>query len=408
MATQSPLTGIDIYNHPRVIEGYLRKAEESQRMSPANKETIKTYYRSMINDALRMPTIIKHLQAIIVLGDRIEGKPFHEMTREDFEKIVFSLRSNPRLSPHSVHRQLICFRKFYKWQSGGETYPDCVKWIRPNASLKNGKLPDSLLTQEEVKKMINAARHPRDLCLLSILNELGCRVGELLGIDVRHIEDCGEYYRVTIQHSKTTPRKLKLIDSKPFIAKWLNIHPRKEGSNSPLFIKIGSVGIGKRMPYFACRALIRKIAVRAGVDKGVNPHNWRHSTATRYAGHFSYSNLCYWFGWVIGSKTASVYVHLNGRDLDGAVDEMRGKKTVKRFEDTLTVKTCQQCRLENGGINDLCERCGAALTLNGVFQKEDRMEKMELEIKARQKVLEEYMRFQNEKIAKLESTLPKE
>jgi len=63
----------------------------------------------------------------------------------------------------------------------------------------------------------------------------------------------------------------------------------------------------------------------------------------------SYSQLCHWFGWTIGSKTASVYNHLSGQDLDDVVDEMRGRKPVKKFEDTLTPKICQQCGKENIG-----------------------------------------------------------
>ncbi len=405
MVSQSTFNAIDIYNHKAIVEAYILKGERSTKLFVENKEVYRSYYRSMVNDALHLPTIVKHLQSILVLGERIGERSFKSLERKDFEEIVYALRSSPRLSPHTVHKHLTCYRKFYKWLSGGETYPESVKWIRPQVALQNQKLPESLLNQEEVKHLINAARHPRDKCLLSILNETGCRVGEILSMDIRHIEDCGDYYRMSIQHSKTIPRKLKLVDSKPFIAQWLNLHPRKDGQDSPLFIKIGSKGIGKRMPYTACRILISKIAHRIGIEKGVNPHNWRHSTATRYANFMSYAQLCHWFGWVIGSKTASIYIHLSGQDLDNVVDEMRGKKSSRKLEDTLASKMCLQCRKENIGTNDLCDGCGGALNIAGVLKKEDRIREMELEMKAREKVVEEYMRFQNEKLERLEKQL---
>ncbi len=241
--------------------------------------------------------------------------------------------------------------------------------------------------------------------MLSLLNELGCRIGELLNIDIKHIEDCQEYYRVTIQYSKTQPRKLKVIDSKPFIAEWLNKHPKLDKENSPLFIGIGKRNKNHRLQYDACRMLLNKIAKRAGVKKAMNPHHWRHSTATRYAKFLSYAQLCNWFGWNVGSKVPAVYIHLSGQDSDTAVDEMRGIKNIQQLENTLMSKNCNYCGTTNKGTNDFCEKCGATITLNGIIQKEENTKKFEQELLARQKVLEEYMKYQTEKIRKLEEDL---
>lgn len=107
--------------------------------------------------------------------------------------------------------------------------------------------------------------------MLQEIFQIGCRIGELLSVDIKHIEDYGDFYRLTIQHSKTMPRKLKLVDSKPFIAKWLNVHPRLQQENSPLFIGIGVKNKTERLNYTACRILISKIARRVGIRKAVNP-----------------------------------------------------------------------------------------------------------------------------------------
>jgi len=319
--------------------------------------------------------------------------------------MVYQVRSHSAYSPWTVHKHLVCYKKFFKWLHGGDDYPECVKWIKSTVTDKDIRLPDSLITQDEVKRMINACQNPRDQCMLSMLNEMGCRVGELLLIDVKQLEDCGDYFRITIQHSKTLPRKLKLVDSKPFIARWLNVHPRLQGMDSPLFVGLGSKNKNERLEYGACRVLLGKIARRCGVSKAVNPHNWRHSTATRYAKFMSYSQLCHWFGWKVGSKTASIYVHLSGQDLDDVVDEMRGLKPTKKLEDTLASKKCLQCRTENQGINDLCEQCGAALTVSGVLKRESQFQELQAEMRARQQVIEKYMQFQNSRLEQLEKSL---
>jgi len=61
-----------------------------------------------------------------------------------------------------------------------------------------------------------------------------------------------------------------VVDSKPFIAQWLNKYPKLQGPDSPLFVGIGSKNKNKRLDYDACRMLLRKIAKRAGIQKAVN------------------------------------------------------------------------------------------------------------------------------------------
>jgi site-specific recombinase XerD len=396
--------GIDIHDYKGMLNRYLEIVKSSKKISEENRQTILEYHRALVNEGLSVPTQVKHMQAFHEIAAKLKETAFKELDRKGIEDLVYWVRQN-KISPWTVHKYLVCLKKFYKWLRKTEDYPPEVKWIKSTVKDSQLKLPENMLSQEEVKRIINACENDRDRCLISLLNELGCRVGELLTLDIKQLEDCGDHFRATIQHSKTTPRRLKIVDSKPFIAKWLNKHPKLQQENSPLFIGIGSKNKNDRLDYDACRMLLRKIAKRAGVNKAVNPHHWRHSTATRYANFMSYAQLCHWFGWKIGSKTASIYIHLSGQDLDDVVDSMRGKKTVKKLEDTLSSKNCAQCGKENDGTNDLCIQCGAALTIKGILHKENDFKTFQDEIKARQKVLEEYVTFQNKKMQHLEELL---
>ena len=59
---------------------------------------------------------------------------------------------------------------------------------------------------------------------------------------------------------------------------------------------------------------------------------------------------------------ASVYVHLSGRDVDGALLQMYGIKDTTKAKDTLLKpKTCQKCQEPNGFANRFCKRCGTEL-----------------------------------------------
>jgi hypothetical protein len=63
---------------------------------------------------------------------------------------------------------------------------------------------------------------------------------------------------------------------------------------------------------------------RAGIDKLSNPHHYRHSRASYLATEMTEAQLCEWFGWVQESDVSAKYVHLSGRDIDNAYDQITG------------------------------------------------------------------------------------
>jgi len=70
---------------------------------------------------------------------------------------------------------------FYKWLLGNdEEFPPVIKWLKPRLKNEKHKLPEELLTVEEVQLLANATTNPRDKALILILYESGCRIGELL------------------------------------------------------------------------------------------------------------------------------------------------------------------------------------------------------------------------------------
>ena len=70
-------------------------------------------------------------------------------------------------------------RRFYKWLSNSEEYPEEVKWIKLKIKNGNHKLPEELLNEEDIKAMIEKADSLRDKALISVLYESGGRIGEI-------------------------------------------------------------------------------------------------------------------------------------------------------------------------------------------------------------------------------------
>ena len=68
--------------------------------------------------------------------------------------------------------------------------------------------------------------------------------------------------------------------------------------------------------------VFKKIARKAGIEKKVYPHLFRHSRATQLARYLTEMEMKIFFGWSKNSNMPSVYVHLSGRDIDEKIIQL--------------------------------------------------------------------------------------
>jgi hypothetical protein len=121
-----------------------------------------------------------------------------------------------------------------------------------------------------------------------------------------------------VKLGKTGARRLLIIESEPHVTQWLEEHPDPRPQR-PLWCKIDQGNPHEQIGYNYIRLrLLERAHKRAGIEKPVNPHHFRHSRATQLANWLTEAQLCGWFGWVQGSKVPARYVHLSGRDIDTA------------------------------------------------------------------------------------------
>ena len=280
----------------------------------------------------------------------INTQPFTEWTKHEYRRSI---------------------KKFFKWLGKG----DAVSWIKCT-SPRNRKLPEEILTEDDVKRMINAARNSRDRAIISVLYESGCRVGEFLSMRIKNAS-FDRYGAVIVVHGKTGYRRIRLVSSVPYLAEWLNSHPFKEDSEAWLWISLRTF---KRIPYNSLRIILRKIVEKAGVKKKVNPHAFRHARATHLANHLTEAQMKEFFGWVQDSDMASVYVHLSGRDVDRAILKLYGMDMDDEGNngELLKPKKCLRCGETNPATNQLCKRCFFPLSERAerLLEKEVKMEIM--------------------------------
>jgi site-specific recombinase XerD/ribosomal protein L40E len=363
---------LDIYRREKQLDKLLEKVKNSSEICERNKELIFSFCSECLAQGLTKARTLKLLHQIYKLA-RMLSKPFDKTNKEDIMKLVRGIESNRGWSEWTKHDYKVAIKKFYKWLKQ-EDSPEEVKWIRTGFKNSNKILPGELLTQEEIKTLIEAADNVRDKALISVLYESGCRIGELLGLKIKNVQ-FDEYGAVLIVHGKTGARRVRIISSASLLATWLNNHPFKENPDSPLWIVIGSKNNHEPIGYGGVLTQLRKIAKRAKIRKKVNPHAFRHARATHLANKLTEAQMKEYFGWVQSSDMASIYVHLSGRDVDNALLRMHGLvKDEDKQDEILKLKICERCKEKNSPVSKFCKRCGSPLDLKTIldFEKKRR------------------------------------
>ena len=287
------------------------------------------------------------------------GKNLDALDMDDIKSIIAQIETSD-YAEYTKSGFKITLKSFVCWVRGscpGHLPPE-VAWFRTSVKRQKQKLPEDMLTEEEIERMINAESHPRQRALIAILYETGCRIGELLSIRLKHVA-FDEHGSLVLVHGKTGYRRVRIIASVPYLLDWLNNHPNHDDPDAVLWTKLKS---GEAAGYAVIRKMLTITARRAGIKKKVNPHNFRHSRATHLANHLTEAQMKQYLGWVQGSNMAAIYVHLSSRDVDNALLRLYGiNKETTTNESRLKPVTCTRCQELNGFANKMCRRCGALL-----------------------------------------------
>ena len=304
------------------------------------------------------------------------GKPLEQHKREDVEKLIRQINV-ASYTEHTKHDYKIILKKFYQWLRGcseeDHEYPEEVKWIKTTLRRRR-LLPETLLTTEELKMLVEATENPRDRALILTHYESGCRIGETLSLKILHVR-FDQYGAVLIVDGKTGPRRVRVIAASPALSAWLNIHPMGTDPNSPLWVGVGTVGRYKPLSYNGMRALLKRLAKKTGLNKRLYTHLLRHTRATELANILTEAQMKELLGWVQSSDMPSVYVHLSGRDVDSALLKAHGITTSQeeKAKVKLTSTPCPRCKQNAGPEAKFCPGCGMILDVKtAVSVEEDR------------------------------------
>lgn len=195
-------------------------------------------------------------------------KPFEEVSQNDLYEFFDCLNSHSAYSTIRLHK--VKFRLFFKHIGRNDLAEICVAKQRKASN----HLPEDLLTQENIEKLIDAAGNLRDKAFIALLYESGDRKGEILGIQIKHIQFDERGTVVTLPNGKTGARRIRIVFSTGYLRNWLDNHPDKQNREAPVWASLKYPD--KPMDYHTASDNLKRTDKKTGVQKPVNLHFFRH------------------------------------------------------------------------------------------------------------------------------------
>jgi len=329
------------------------------RLHPADSRDAERFAQELLGQGLTAGRVLKYLLTLGVVSRRI-GKPLRELTAEDVNTWAVWLHTESGYTEWYRCALITMVRKYLRWL-GREELAKLLKLKLP----KNSRLPEEILTEEEIRRLAEATCNTRDRAFVLALYESGCRVGEFLPLKLKHVsfDSHGAVLRV---EGKTGARRVRVIASAIALQRWLEEHPEKNNPEAYLWCPLPTPNNPRRadrcISYNSVHRLLKELAKRAGVRKNVHPHALRHARATHLARHLTEAQMKEFFGWTQDSSMAATYVHLSGRDVDSTLLGIYGIQEAREAQQpVLKPQECPRCQEVNDPASKFCRRCGLPL-----------------------------------------------
>ncbi len=289
------------------------------------------------------------------------------------EKLRAKNGNNGGMLSQDTQRDYIMFlKRFYLWavEEGLCDLPvDKIQKIKAPSSKRMTKTPEQMLSEEDIRKMLHICEGVtarRDKALIACLYESAMRIHELAGLKWKDVEFTDHFVRVNVAGKTEIPRYIPLTLSRGYLAEWRSIYPGDTSGNNPVFVTIRN----RNLTYQYTKNHLEKIAKRAGIQKHITPHLFRHSRITNMlkAG-FSESTIKLMAWGSLSSEQLSRYAHLHNSDVDREVARVNGIEIEEKTDkNILKPKPCSRCLHINEPHAPTCTICGQPLTKEAILE----------------------------------------
>lgn len=208
-------------------------------------------------------------------------------------------------------------RKFFKWTNK----PEIVAHLTVKLP-KNNLRRDEILTVEDINKLIDTTESPMYKAYIATLFESGAREGETLALTFNDIQETDKGIILSIPQTKTgTDRRRVLL---PFATQYIRNHIAYRGLSKGDYLFPGRVK-GEALSHTQSWRMLKQIADKAGIDKPMSAHKFRHAQATDMVlRNYQESVIRKKLGWTGDSRMIARYEHIVDDDVINATAEKAG------------------------------------------------------------------------------------
>ncbi len=387
---------MDIHRYDKALQYSYATLKKDRIISEADKKLLIDFTEHLKAKGLTAGRVTKYMLNLLTLRRQMRCD-FAQADRKEIERLMSWLNSSD-YSPHTKLDYKGELKRFYKWLRYGSTDPDVpfppeVAWIKENMKRNELKQPE-ILTEDEVKAMIEVAEKTRDKAFIAVIYEGGFRIGEILAARMEDLtfDSMGARLRV---RGKTGERTVRLISSAPLLARWVEEHPMKDNPQAPLWISLASNYRDRleSVSYERTVKMLKLTAQKAGIKKRIYPHLFRHSAATRDAKYLTESELKVKFGWTGSSDMAGTYVHLASVDLDSKLAAVYSGEPVEPPKPSFVPIKCPRCGVQNTPGQRFCGNCGTPLNPDEIAKASVEIESLRREISEQREMLKELLGY---------------
>ena len=232
-----------------------------------------TQLRQQMIRAMELKNLSKNTQraylaAVTGLAKHYQKSP-DEITNKMIEDYLLYLKKDKGNAPNSCGSVLTGLRFFYKNVAKKKVAVDYSLRKKPR------KLP-TVLTMEQVWKLICAANNLKHRLILMTTYSAGLRASEVIGLKPEHIDS--ERMLIKVEHGKGGKDRYTLLSEKLLVQ--LRQYYRKYRPKLYLFPSTFKEKKNSPLVYESIRSIYEEARKKAGIKKGEGIHTLRHSFAT--------------------------------------------------------------------------------------------------------------------------------
>lgn len=259
------------------IGNYTRQLTESLKYKRYSEHTISSY--------------VSQIEKFLKYFERESTKP-SEISAKQIRDYLSKMNSQ------ASHRAALCAIKYFYLEVGCQPRKlDKVEYPR-----KSNKLP-IVLSQEEIQRMFNVCDNIKHKVIISLLYSTGLRVSELLNLKWCNIDRSRMIINI-IEGKGRKDRQVMLSENIiPLLEKYYHEYKSKE------YVLNGQFSL--QYSQTSVLAVVKKLAVKANINKRVYTHLMRHCSFTHMVENGVDINLIQRLAGHNSVKTTAIYTHIS-------------------------------------------------------------------------------------------------